>query len=88
MRGSTEATFQVGFQTGLFPRGDQTNNYVLFGPGESYTLSPDWVSYAIPLQNIIAGADLRDVTSLIYMRADRDTDGREIELRNIYYSAK
>lgn len=87
IRGNTAATFQLGFQTGLFPRGDQTNNFVLFGPGEAYQLGEDWVSHSIPVSKLDRGADLRDVTSLFYMRADKHTDGKGIQLRNIYYSA-
>lgn len=87
IKGSTGATFQLGFQTGLFPRGDQTNNYVLFGPGESYQLSGDWISHSIPMRKLDQGAALQDMTSLLYLRADTGTDGQEIQLRNIYYSA-
>ena len=85
IKGETEATFQLGFQTGLFPRGDQSNNFVLFGPDESYKLSKDWASHNIPMNKLDQGAELRDVTSLIFLRSDKNTDGREIQLRNIYY---
>jgi exo-beta-1,3-glucanase (GH17 family) len=88
IKGITEATFQLGFQTGLFPRGDQTNNFVLFGPGEDYQLTGDWVAHSIPISTLDQGAELQDMTSLIYLRADTGTDGREIQLRNIYYSLK
>lgn len=88
IKGTTEATFQLGFQTGLFPRGDQTNNYVLFGPGEGYQLTGDWVSHSIPVSTLDQRAELEDVTSLFYLRADTGSDGREIQFRNIYYAAK
>ena len=88
IKGNTGAPFQLGFQTGLFPRGDQTNNFVLFGPGESYNLSSDWASHTIPLSELDQGAELVDVTSLFYLRADEQTDGRDIYLKNIYYTLK
>ena len=88
IKGNTAATFQLGFQTGLFSRGDQTNNFVLFGMGEEFNLSNEWVFHSIPMSKLIRGADFRDVTSLFYLRADEQTDGQEIQLRNIYYLAK
>jgi hypothetical protein len=88
IKGSTGAPFQLGFQTGLFPRGDQTNNFVRFGPEKDYVLKTDWVKHAIPIAELDQGADFVDVTSLFYLRADEQTDGKDIYLKNIYYTVK
>jgi hypothetical protein len=88
IKGSTRAPFELGFQSGLFSRGDQTNNFVRFGPGEAYRLEADWVKHGIPVKELDQGARFDDVTSMLYLRADEQTDGGDIYLKNISYTAK
>jgi exo-beta-1,3-glucanase (GH17 family) len=86
IKGETNATFQIGFQTGTFNEGDQTNNFILFGPEQKFKLTADWQSFSIPVEELNHNADLSDVTSLLYMRGDEGSDGGTINLRNIWYS--
>ena len=88
IKGDTRTSFQFGFQTGLYFDGDQTNNFVFIGPKRKIRLSNEWRSYAIPISEMSHGADLSDVTSLIYLRADENTDGGFISLKNIWYSMR
>lgn len=85
MKGFTECDFMLGFQSGLFPRGDQVNNAVEFGPGKAYSISENWSSYAIPVSEMDKGANFKDVTSIIYLRGDQNNDGKHLYLKNIYY---
>lgn len=86
IRGTTQAPFQLGFQTGSYARGNQSNNFVFFGPEETYQLSNSWESYCISLEKLNKGANLQDVTSMFFLRADHHTDGKDIQLRNIYFT--
>lgn len=85
IKGTTQSTFTIGFQTGQFLDGTQTNNFVTFGVDQEYQISPEWTEYSIPLEDIVKGADLTDVTSLIYLRGDAQQDGKTISLRNVSY---
>ena len=84
--GNTQSSFKIGFQTGSFAEGDQTNNHVTLGPDKAYQLSADWQDYVIPIAKLNKGANLADVTSLLYVTGDSNFDGKEIHLKNIYYS--
>jgi len=59
---------------------------VFFGPEETYQLSNSWESYCISLEKLNKGANLQDVTSMFFLRADHHTDGKDIQLRNIYFT--
>ena len=85
MKGETEAEFSLGFQTGRFPRGDQVNNAVIFGPGKTHTVRKDWSSYSISMEELDKGANFEDVTSLIYLRGDKNNDGKHLYIKNIYF---
>jgi exo-beta-1,3-glucanase (GH17 family) len=86
IKGSTNSTFHIGFQTGLFSEGSQVNNQVTFGPGSSYTLTNDWKSFTIPISNLDKGADLTNVMSLLYLRGEANFDGGSIEIKNLSYT--
>jgi hypothetical protein len=88
IKGNTTSSFQFGFQTGLFAQGNQVNNYVSIGESKEYILSEEWQTWSIPVSELYKGGDLSDVTGLIYFRGEKDTDGKYIHLRNIYYSDK
>jgi exo-beta-1,3-glucanase (GH17 family) len=85
IRGDADMYFSIGFQTGRFTRGDQTNNAVTFSPDGTYSLESEWKSYAISIPSINKGADFSDVTSLLFLRGVKNAKGKEIFLRNIYY---
>jgi len=84
--GNTVSKFQLGFQTGSFSKGNQANNYVRFGPGQNYTLSDKWEGVSIPISELIQGANLKDVTGLLYLRGEEGSDGKQVHIRNIYYT--
>lgn len=86
IKGNTGAQFQIGFQTGTFLSGTQKNNSVMFNSGSDYSLADDWKSYSIALADLDQGADLSNVTALLFLRADDNLDGKTIYLKNIYYS--
>ena len=87
IRGNTTSNFNIGFQSGLWGNSSrpQVNNFVRFGPKLSRSIDSYWVTHEIPMTEINKGADLTDVTSLIYLMGDSDFDGRNIEIRNIFY---
>jgi exo-beta-1,3-glucanase (GH17 family) len=88
MRGDTASTFKIGFQTGLFAEGNQVNNSVTFGPGATYQLNDTWTRYSIPVSDLNNGANLKDVTGILFLLGDRNFDGKRIHLKNIYYTQK
>ncbi len=87
IRGNTTSNFNIGFQSGLWGNSSrpQVNNFVRFGPKLSRSINSYWVTHEIPMTEINKGANLTDVTSLIYLMGDSDFDGRNIEIRNIFY---
>ncbi len=85
MKGNTSSEFKLGFQSGLFARGDQVNNGVSFGPGQAYSITEGWSSYTFSVDVLDKGANFTDVTSLLFLRGDKNTDGKHLYLKNIYY---
>jgi exo-beta-1,3-glucanase (GH17 family) len=86
IKGTTSSSFRIGFQTGLFADGTQTNNYISFGKNEEYKLSKEWKRYSIPITELNKGAQLKDVTALLFVSGVTDFDGEKIVLRNISYT--
>lgn len=86
IKGESESIFQLGFQTGIFNQGTQVNSFIMFGPGKDYFLEEEWKSYSVPIKELNQEAVLNDVTSLLYLRCDEAYDGKDIQIRNIYYS--
>ena len=86
IRGETKSPFSIGFQTGLYSNNTQTNNSANFGPEAKNQLTENWKAYSIPVSELDQGADLADVTSLLFLRGDRSADSGSIEVRNVTYS--
>ena len=86
LKSNTKSTFELGFQTGVFANGTQTNNYVNFGNGQPYSFSNKWKSYSIKISEMDDGANLEEVTGLVVLRGLENFDGEPIYLRNIFYS--
>lgn len=86
IKGNTISSFQIGFQTGSFAQGTQTNNKVTFNPEGDYSMASEWKSYSIPIAELDEGADLSNVTAILFLRGDKDFDGKDIYIKNIYYS--
>ena len=49
-------------------------------------LSEQWVSYSFPLTELNRGADLTDVTSVLYLWSDVRAEQKRVDIRNIFYS--
>ena len=86
IKGNTISSFQIGFQTGSFAEGTQTNNQIIFGPETNCSITEKWKSYSIPITELVQGANLNDVTAPLFFRGDKDFDGKDIHIKNIYYS--
>jgi exo-beta-1,3-glucanase (GH17 family) len=87
IKGDTASTFALGFQSGLWGNSSrpQVNNFVSFGPGQTRSITSSWVTHEIPVSELNKGADLTDVTSLIYFMGISSFDGKTIDVRNISY---
>lgn len=91
IRGTTKSTFMAGFQTGRFTEGNQTNNGVTFEPGGKYELTDQWKSWSIPVTELIkvdSKANLENVTSLFFFTGEEGIDGKEVQLRNVTFTAE
>lgn len=86
IKGNTISSFQIGFQTGSFAEGTQTNNQIIFGPETNCSITEKWKSYSIPITELVQGANLNDVTAPLFFRGEKDFDGKDIYIKNIYYS--
>lgn len=86
IKGNSVSSFQIGFQTGSFAQGTQTNNKVTFNSEGDNSMASEWKSYSIPIDQLDESANLSNVTSLLFLRGDKDFDGKEIYIKNIYYS--
>ena len=87
--GDTQSHFVAGFQTGRYAAGNQTNNGVIFGPGEKYELSSNWKSWSIPISELVEvdkNADLTNVTSAFFLKGEKEFDGKGIQIRNVTYT--
>lgn len=86
IRGDNTLAFDIGFQTGVFLKGNQINNFISFAPNTKFALTEDWVTYKLPISMLNKGADLQDVTGLLYLRSDIPADKKKLFIKNIYYS--
>lgn len=86
IKGTTAADFDIGFQTGNFAKGTQVSNSVAFGPGKKYAIKNDWVSWSIPVSELNKGGNMADVTGILFLKGNAGFDGKQILLKNIYYS--
>ena len=86
VKGDSRAIFKIGFQTGTYAGGDQVNNGVSFGPSGQYKVNNQWLSYRIPVADLNQGANLEDMTSVLFFLGESGFDGKDIAVRNVYYS--
>ncbi|MCF8370042.1 MAG: hypothetical protein K9H64_00370 [Bacteroidales bacterium] len=86
IKGNISSDFSLGFQTGLWNKGNQVNNFVTFSPGKSFAVNEEWTNYSIPVSILNKGADLTDVTSLLFLRGESSLGGKKIFIKDIYYS--
>jgi len=85
-RGDTTTEIQIGFQSGVFGDGGrpQTNNFGVFGPGAN-SITDEWQSFSLSIDEIANGADFNDVTSPLYFFGTA-VDGGSIQLRNVRFT--
>lgn len=88
IKGTTTSSFKIGFQTGVFAKGTQVNNTEIFKPNSNFAISSDWKSFSIPISKINNGANLSDVTGLLFLLGDSNFDVKQILIKNVYYSQK
>jgi exo-beta-1,3-glucanase (GH17 family) len=86
IRGDAGLEFNIGFQTGKYLAGTQVNNFVVFGTDSGNVLNEQWVSYSFPMMELNRGADLTDVSSVLYLWSDTRAEHKQINIRNVYYS--
>lgn len=88
IKGNTTSVFKIGFQTGVFSEGTQVNNFVIFGADKVYSVKEDWITYSIPVSYFNNGGNLKDVTGMFSLMGDSNFDGKQILLKNIFFSTK
>ena len=86
IRGETTSVFDIGFQTGRYADGTQTNNGVRFGSGANRQLTSSWKKHSIPVAELSKNAKLQDVTTLLYLRGENRADDKAIEVRNVRWT--
>ena len=86
LKGNPESVFELGFHTGSFARDTQVKNYVRFAPGNKYSIQDGWSNYSIPFSELDKGANMKDLSGLLYFRGDIDLGGTHLYLKDIYYS--
>ena len=84
--GDAGLEFNIGFQTGKYLAGTQVNNFVAFATNTDNVLNEQWVSYSFPIMELNRGADLTDVSSVLYLWSDTRAEHKQINIRNVYYS--
>ncbi len=86
IKGDTGSSFNIGFQTGSFANGNQVNNYVTFGSSEPYSITEEWSTHSIAISDMNQGANLKNVTGILFFRGINDFDGKHVYMKNVYYS--
>jgi len=86
IKGNTNSSFKVGFQTGYYTQGTQVDNYVTFGPKETYSITEKWTKHTISMAELNKNADLTAVTGIIYCKGVSNFDGKNLSIKNMYYT--
>ena len=90
IRGSADVTVEIGLQTGVYSKNPQTHHYVILGPSQMKgILDREWKTYSVSLSDLkdIENADLKNVTSLLFLRgANAPEDDPFIEIKDVFYS--
>ena len=84
IKGDADLKFKVGFQTGDFLAGTQVNTGIPFGGKRK--LTKEWKTYTFPLSFATqTGANLKDVTGLLYLHGASPKQQKQVFVKNIYY---
>ncbi|MGB0977838.1 MAG: hypothetical protein ACPGVV_00510 [Croceimicrobium sp.] len=84
--GSSEATFQIGFQSGQYNEGDQEDAFISIGPKEEFHLEPEIKRIRVALKNIKAETNLSDVRSPLFIKGLSNFDGKEIRIKRMAFT--
>lgn len=84
IKGDSDLKFKIGFQTGDFLAGTQVNTGIPFGGKRK--LTKEWKTYTFPLSFAAqTGANLKDVTGLLYLNGASPKQQKQVFVKNIYY---
>jgi exo-beta-1,3-glucanase (GH17 family) len=86
IKGDSDVSFNIGFQTGRYLDGDQINSFAAFGPRTAYQVTDDWVGHKLSVEELNAGTNLKDVTGILSLLSPTRAANKEIYLKNIYFS--
>jgi exo-beta-1,3-glucanase (GH17 family) len=86
IKGDPKSVFELGFHTGSFARDTQVQNYVYFAADTKYAVQDGWSDYAIPFSELDKGANMKDLSGLLYIRGKVDLGRTHLYLKDIYYS--
>lgn len=86
IRGNPDSVFELGFHTGSFAKDTQVKNYVHFAPGAKHSVKETWTEYAVPFSELDKGANMKDLSGLLYLMSDVDLGGARLYLKDIYYT--
>ncbi len=89
LKGSPETTFEIGWQSGLYEDGSQQNASIAVGAGTEYPLNlEEWQTYRIPMENMKAETNLKDVRAPLYVRGLRNVKGARLEVWRATYQVQ
>jgi exo-beta-1,3-glucanase (GH17 family) len=84
IKGDADLKFTIGFQTGDFLAGTQVNTGTAFGAKKK--LTDEWKTYTFPVSLATqTGANLKDVTGLLYLHGVSPKQQKQVFVKNIYY---
>ena len=72
----------------MYADGDQVNAGVTVGPNKDRSITDQWQSWSIPISELSKGntPDIGNVTTLLFLRGEKNFDAKEIRIRNVYFS--
>jgi len=86
IRGDSNVSFALGYQSGRWEDGNQVNNFVQFGPNTPYLVGSQWRDYKIPMAELDKGGNLGNVGNILsILGTTRDPD-KTIYIRDIYFT--
>ena len=88
LKGDTKSIFYIGFQTGDYTKGTLKFNGVDFGTKSKRNVTNSWKKHRISMQELNKSNQLDDVTSVLSIKGINGFDGKNIYIKNVYYSQK
>lgn len=86
IKGTTNASFELGFLSGLYADGSQRSAALRFGPDQDFQIqAEEFQRFSLPIAKIKAETNLSDVRSPLYVKGISNFDGGAIQIRRIRY---